>query len=110
MVKILKGGITQLTVLYISHIFKRLCTYFKYFESERGNFHLNFSSINVYKRPDDGSQLQPKHAAVNKLTKLVMRLILTHTYEISIFLQADYESLLLSVIPTAGCRRGISDK
>jgi hypothetical protein len=29
----------------------------------------DFSRINFYKRPDDGSQLQPKHVAVNKLKK-----------------------------------------
>jgi len=28
--------------------------------------------INVYKRPDDGSQLEPKQLAVNKLKKLVL--------------------------------------
>jgi len=32
----------------------------------------NFSCIRVYVRPDDGPQLQPKHAAVNKLVKLVI--------------------------------------
>jgi hypothetical protein len=26
--------------------------------------------INVYKRPDDGSQLESKHAVVNKLIKM----------------------------------------
>ena len=34
-----------------------------------------FSCIKVYKRPDDGSQLQPKHVAVNKLIKLLLRTI-----------------------------------
>jgi len=29
----------------------------------------NVSFINIYKRPDDGSQLQPKNAAVNKSIK-----------------------------------------
>jgi len=33
--------------------------------------HLNtaydFSCINAHKRPDNGSQLEPKHVAVNKL-------------------------------------------
>jgi len=27
----------------------------------------NFCCIRVYKRPDDGSQFEPKHAAVNPL-------------------------------------------
>ena len=27
----------------------------------------NFSYAEVYKRPEDGSQLEPKHVAVNKL-------------------------------------------
>jgi hypothetical protein len=30
---------------------------------------ISFSCISVYKRPDDGSQLEPKHVAMNKLTK-----------------------------------------
>jgi len=29
----------------------------------------NFPFINIYKRSDDGSQLQPKNAAVNKSIK-----------------------------------------
>jgi hypothetical protein len=29
----------------------------------------NFPCISVYKRPDDGSQLEPKHITVNKLVK-----------------------------------------
>jgi hypothetical protein len=32
----------------------------------------NFSSIKVYKRPDDGSKLEPKHVVVNQLMKLVL--------------------------------------
>jgi hypothetical protein len=40
---------------------------------EMGDIHLtavyNFSCINVYKRTDDGSQLEPKHVAVNELIK-----------------------------------------
>ena len=34
----------------------------------------------VYKRPEDGSQLQPKHGTVNKLIKLVLCMTFsTHT-------------------------------
>jgi len=29
----------------------------------------NVSCINVHQRPDDGTQLRPKHVALNKLTK-----------------------------------------
>jgi hypothetical protein len=29
-----------------------------------------FSCINIYKRPDSGSHLEPKHVAVTKLIKL----------------------------------------
>jgi len=29
----------------------------------------NLSCISIYKRPDDCSQLEPKHVAVNKLIK-----------------------------------------
>jgi len=32
----------------------------------------NLPYINVYKSPDDGSQLQPKHVALYKLIKLVL--------------------------------------
>jgi hypothetical protein len=43
-----------------------------YFERERTDLILKvkykFSSINVYKRPDDGLQLESKHVAVKKLT------------------------------------------
>jgi len=31
----------------------------------------NFSCIKVYRRPADGSLLEPKHVAVNKLIKLL---------------------------------------
>ena len=30
---------------------------------------IHFFPINVYRKPDYGSQLQPKHVAVNKLIK-----------------------------------------
>jgi len=30
----------------------------------------NFCFINIYTRPDDGSQLEPKNAAVNKSIKI----------------------------------------
>jgi len=31
----------------------------------------NVSYTNKYRRPDDGSQLQPKHVAVNKIDKII---------------------------------------
>ena len=31
-----------------------------------------FCFITVYKRPDNGSQLEPKHVAVNKLIRVVL--------------------------------------
>jgi len=38
---------------------------------ERGDLHLNaaynYPRINVYKRPGDGKQLQPKRTVINKL-------------------------------------------
>jgi len=41
-------------------------------------FGSNFSCIKFYKRPDDGSQLQPKHVAVNKLIKLMYMTVFIH--------------------------------
>jgi len=32
----------------------------------------NFSCIRVHKRPDEGSQFEPKHVAMTKLIKLVL--------------------------------------
>ena len=32
----------------------------------------NFSCIKVYKRPDNGSKLEPKHVVVNQSMKLVL--------------------------------------
>jgi hypothetical protein len=44
-----------------------------YFECERGDLHLNagynFSSININKRPDGGSQLEPNNVTMNKLIR-----------------------------------------
>jgi hypothetical protein len=64
-------GIPRLTILHISNTFKRFCTFILYLYNERGALHYtavyNFSCVNVYKRPDAGSQLEPKHVAVNKL-------------------------------------------
>jgi len=44
-----------------------------HFGYERGDLHLNavynFSCINACKKPDGGSQLEPKRVAVNKLIK-----------------------------------------
>jgi len=48
----------------------------------------NFPCINVHKRPDDGSPLQPKHVAVNKLVKLV-------------FCDMKHNVLLLLTLPLA---------
>ena len=39
----------------------------------------NFPCINVHKKPDDGSPLQPKHVAVNKLIKLAF-CVVKHIY------------------------------
>ena len=38
-------------------------------------YNIIFSCIKIYKRPDAGSQLQPKHEAMNKLIKLLSPLI-----------------------------------
>jgi hypothetical protein len=63
----------MLVILYVSYIFQRFYTYIMYFEYERGDLDLNalynFSRISIYKRPDDCTQLEPKHVAVNKLIK-----------------------------------------
>jgi len=39
----------------------------------------NFPCINVHKTSDDGSSLEPKHLAVNKLIKLVL-CVMKHMY------------------------------
>ena len=60
-------------ILHISYTLKCLNAFTMYFNFERADLHLNavynFPRISVHERPDDGSQLQPKHAAVNKLIK-----------------------------------------
>jgi hypothetical protein len=40
----------------------------------------NFSFINIYKRPDDGSQFQPKNAVSNKSIKVSVVCDLSDTY------------------------------
>jgi hypothetical protein len=46
----------------------------------------NFSFTNIYKRPDDVSQFQPKNAALNKLirTSVVYDLFNTYTCDSSV--------------------------
>ena len=53
----------HLKVLYIYSVFLMWKRRFNFYEI------CNFSYISVYKRPDDGSQLDRKRVAVNKLVK-----------------------------------------
>jgi hypothetical protein len=62
-----------LTILHISCTKKMFVYIYSVFECERGDLSFyevcNFSYSSIYKRPDDGFQLYPKHVAVNKLVK-----------------------------------------
>jgi len=60
-------------MLHISYTFKRVYTFIRRLYFESADLHRNavysFSCINVYKMPDDGLLLEPKHVATNKLEK-----------------------------------------
>lgn len=67
--------LTNICILFLrpDNPIKRFYTFIMYFQHERGDLFLhavyNFSCINIYGRRDDGSQLESKHVAVNKLIK-----------------------------------------
>ena len=63
------------------YLFKRLHTFIMYFNAKGEiSFLMQCIIFFRYKRPDDGSQLEPKHVAVTNLIKIALCMTFTtHT-------------------------------
>jgi hypothetical protein len=108
------------------HVNETVYTFRMDFLCERGDFPLvqynySFISISLCKRPDDGSQLQSKHVAVNKLIKTSVECDWRHTISVAtiaqllsllsfrytriMYYRLFSRSLLFLESPEDGCRK-----